>query len=118
MAGFSSALLTRKAFLGGSAKVGRTTNGAKTFALFKKAQKQASKVTQPAKKNTKQAQKKVIQTPFGNLLNWFESAKQAQMPLDYTICPAHLCVLGASCTLSPGIFPSGCLQLCLMTAYR
>lgn len=60
MAGFSSALLTRKAFLGGSAKVGRDTNGAKTFALFKKAEKKVKQVTQPAKKNVKQAQKKVV----------------------------------------------------------
>lgn len=60
MAGFSSALLTRKAFLGGSAKVGRDTNGAKTFALFKKAEKKVKQATQPAKKNLKQAQKKVL----------------------------------------------------------
>lgn len=60
MAGFSSALLTRKAFLGGSAKVGRDTNGAKTFALFKKAEKKVKQATAPAKKNVKQAQKKVL----------------------------------------------------------
>ena len=60
MAGFSSALLTRKAFLGGSAKVGRDTNGAKTFALFKKAEKRVKQATAPAKKNVKQAQKKVL----------------------------------------------------------
>ena len=60
MAGFSSALLTRKAFLGGSAKVSRDTNGAKTFALFKKAEKKVQQATQPAKKNVKQAQKKVL----------------------------------------------------------
>lgn len=60
MAGFSSALLTRKAFLGGSAKVGRDTNGAKTFALFKKAEKKVKQATGPAKKNVKQAQKKVL----------------------------------------------------------
>lgn len=60
MAGFSSALLTRKAFLGSSAKVGRDTNGAKTFALFKKAEKKVKQATQPAKKNVKQAQKKVF----------------------------------------------------------
>lgn len=60
MAGFSSALLTRKAFLGGSAKVSRDTNGAKTFALFKKAEKKVKQATQPAKKNVKQAQKKVV----------------------------------------------------------
>lgn len=59
MAGFSSALLTRKAFLSGSAKVGRSTNGAKTFALFKKAEKQAKKIAGPAKQNAKKAQSKV-----------------------------------------------------------
>lgn len=53
MAGFSSALLTRKSFLSGSAKVGRCTNGAKTFALFKKAQKQVKQATGPAKQTAK-----------------------------------------------------------------
>ena len=53
MAGFSSALLTRKSFLSGSAKVGRSTNGAKTFALFKKAQKQVKQATGPAKQTAK-----------------------------------------------------------------
>lgn len=60
MAGFSSALLTHKAFLGGSAKVGRVTNGAKTVALFKKAEKKVKQATAPAKQNVKQAQKKVL----------------------------------------------------------
>ena len=59
MAGFSSALLTRKAFLSGSARVGRSTNGAKTFALFKKAEKQAKKLAGPAKQGAKKAQSKV-----------------------------------------------------------
>lgn len=59
MAGFSSALLTRKAFLSGSARVGRSTNGAKTFALFKKAEKQANKIAGPAKQQAKKAQGKV-----------------------------------------------------------
>lgn len=59
MAGFSSALLTRKAFLSGSTRVGRSTNGAKTFALFKKAEKQVKKVTGPAKQTAKKAQSKV-----------------------------------------------------------
>lgn len=59
MAGFSSALLTRKAFLSGSARVGRSTNGAKTFALFKKAEKQANKIAGPAKQQAKKAQSKV-----------------------------------------------------------
>jgi len=59
MAGFSSALLTRKAFLSGSARVGRSTNGAKTFALFKKAEKQANKIAAPAKQQAKKAQSKV-----------------------------------------------------------
>ena len=53
MTGFSSALLTRKSFLSGSARVGRTTNGGKTFALFKKAEKQAKKITGPAKQTAK-----------------------------------------------------------------
>ena len=59
MAGFSSALLTRKAFLSGSARVGRSTNGAKTFALFKKAEKQVNKIAGPAKQQAKKAQGKV-----------------------------------------------------------
>ena len=61
MTGFASALLTRKSFLSGSAKVGRTTNGGKTFALFKKAQQQAKKVTGPAKQTAKKVMQLRIQ---------------------------------------------------------
>lgn len=53
MTGFSSALLTRKSFLSGSAKVGRTTNGGKTFALFKKAEKQVKKAAGQGKQTAK-----------------------------------------------------------------
>lgn len=99
MAGFSSALLTRKALLGGSAKVGRTTNGAKTFALFKKAQKQASKVTQPAKKNAKQAQKKVTLTTLADrrylisvliLQSWHKTSTNLIYSICTTIAVQHL----------------------------
>lgn len=76
MAGFSSALLTRKAFLGGSAKVSRDANGAKTFALFKRAEKKVQQATQPAKKNLKQAQKKVSKAKPGT-----QQVKKAQNPI-------------------------------------
>ena len=50
-------MLTDKAFLGGSAQVSRVTNGVKTHALFKKAEKGA--------KNTAQkAQSKVTKLPL------------------------------------------------------
>ncbi|KAL0052625.1 hypothetical protein WJX82_004941 [Trebouxia sp. C0006] len=73
MAGFSSALLTRKAFLSGSARVGRSTNGAKTFALFKKAEKQANKIAGPAKQQAKKAQSK-----FGKAKPGTQQVKKAQ----------------------------------------
>lgn len=79
MTGFSSALLTRKSFLSGSAKVGRTTNGGKTFALFKKAQQQAKKVTGPAKQTAKKANKSASKASLKK--PGTQQIKKAQAPI-------------------------------------
>lgn len=68
-------MLTRKSFLSGSAKVGRTTNGGRTFALFKKAEKQVKKAAGQGKQTAKKASKSSPKKPGT------QQIKKAQAPI-------------------------------------